>query len=121
MKQWILVATLIVIMLFDLLGPGAAPTNAQAQTPPQMRTRLLTSLTNQEVEDYLQRNDVIFVPAGPTEVHGKWPLDCEYALPLAYAIKLAEKADGLVFPNLSYIYPGATRGHNRREPYQRSI
>ena len=98
MRQWILVATLIV-MLFGVLGPSAAPANAQSQ----MRTRLLTSLTNQKVEDYLQRNDVIFVSVGPTEVHGKWPLDCEYASPLVYAIKLAEKADGLVFPNLSYM------------------
>jgi len=108
MQQSIRVATLSVAIVFGLLGPVVAPANAQAQTPPQMRTRLLPSLTNQEVEDYLQRNDVIFVPVGPTETHGNWPLDCEYALPEAYAIKLAEKADGLVFPNLSYMYPGAT-------------
>jgi creatinine amidohydrolase len=75
----------------------------------KMRTRVLTSLTNVEVEQYLKRNDVIFIPVGATEVHGGFPLDCEYVGPLALAIKMAEKADGLVFPNLSYFYPGATQ------------
>ncbi len=103
MQEWTRIPWRAVV-LFALLNP----LNAQAQNPPQMRTRLLTSLTNQEVEEYLGRNDIIFVPVGPTEVHGRWPLDCEYVLPEAYAIKLAEKADGLVLPNLSFVYPGAT-------------
>ena len=75
----------------------------------QMRTRVLTSLTNVEVEQYLKRNDVIFIPVGATEVHGGFPVDCEYVSPLAMAIKMAEKADGLVLPFLSYFYPGATQ------------
>jgi creatinine amidohydrolase len=75
----------------------------------KMRTRLLTSLTNVEVEKYLNRNDVIFIPVGPTEVHGRFPLDCEYVSPLAFAMKMAEKVDGLVLPNLSFFYPGATQ------------
>lgn len=35
-----------------------------------MRTRFLSKLTNGEVEEYLQRNDLIFVPVGVTETHG---------------------------------------------------
>lgn len=72
----------------------------------KMRSRLLTSLSNVEVEKYLERNDIIFVPVGTVEVHGGLPLDCEYVSPLAFAIKMAEKVDGLVLPNLSYFYPG---------------
>ena len=75
----------------------------------KMRTRVLTSLTNVEVEEYLKRNDVIFIPVGATEVHGGFPLDCEYVTPLALCMKMAEKADALVLPNLSYFYPGATQ------------
>ena len=35
-------------------------------------------------------------------------MDVEYVIPLAYAIKLAEKSDGLVMPYLAYFYPGST-------------
>ena len=75
---------------------------------PQMRTRYLTSLTNTEIEEYLQRNDVIFIPVGNVEVHGGLPTDCEYVGPLAFAQKMAEEADGLVLPNLAYSFPGGT-------------
>lgn len=80
----------------------------QGQTVPQMRTRLLTSLTNTEIEQYLKRNDVIFVPVGTVEPHAGLPVDCEYVGPLAYAIKMAEEADGLVLPGLVYFFPDAT-------------
>ena len=73
-----------------------------------MRTRLLTRLTNREVEAYLQRNDLIFIPVGTVEMHGAMPLDCETVLPEAIAVMLAERADGLVLPNLPYFYPGGT-------------
>jgi creatinine amidohydrolase len=78
-----------------------------SQTP-QMRSRYLTSLTNTEIEDYLKRNDVIFIPVGNVEVHGGFPTDCEYVSPLAFALKMAEEADGLVLPNLAYFFPGGT-------------
>src|SRR5689334_9469372 len=68
-----------------------------AQSVPQMRSRYLTSLTNTEVEAYLQRNDIIFIPVGNVEVHGGLPTDCEYVGPLAFAQKMAEQTDGLVF------------------------
>ena len=77
------------------------------QAPP-MRTRYLTSLTNTEIEEYLKRNDIIFIPVGNVEVHGGFPTDCEYVGPLAFAQKMAEEADGLVLPNLAYFFPGGT-------------
>jgi creatinine amidohydrolase len=86
-------------------GGASAPNSAGT---PKMRTRLLTSLTGYEIDDYVKRNDVIFVPVGPTELNGGNPTDVEYVIPLAYAIKLAEKSDGLVFPYLAYFYPGST-------------
>ena len=73
-----------------------------------MRTRFLTKLINREVEDYLARRDVIFVPVGTVEMHGGMPLDCETVLPEAISLLLAERADGLVLPHLPYFYPGAT-------------
>lgn len=97
-----------------LLG-GATAIKAQDGSQPgglpgatAMRTRLMTSLTGYEVADYLKRNDVIYIPVGPTEVNGGNPTDVEYVIPLAYAMKLAEKSDGLVLPYLSYFYPGST-------------
>ena len=52
-----------------------------AQPAPPMRTRLLTRLTNTEIEQYLKRNDVIFIPAGTVEPHSEIPLDAEYVGP----------------------------------------
>jgi creatinine amidohydrolase len=65
-------------------------------------------MTNTEIEQYLKRNDVIFVPVGTVEPHGEMPIDAEYVGPLAYAIKLAEEGDGLVLPGLAYFFPDAT-------------
>lgn len=81
---------------------------SSVKSPKPMRSRLMTSLTGYEVAEYLKRNDVIFVPIGPTEVNGGSPTDVEYVIPLAYATKLAEKGDGLVLPYLAYFYPGGT-------------
>jgi creatinine amidohydrolase len=78
------------------------------QGSPPMRSRYLGSLTNTEIEDYLKRNDIIFVPVGNVEVHGGFPTDCEYVGPLAFAQKMAEEVDGLVFPYLAYFFPGGT-------------
>jgi creatinine amidohydrolase len=91
-----------------MAATAPAPAKDQAAPVAPMRTRLLTSLTGYEVSEYLKRNDVIYVPVGPTEVNGGSPTDVEYVIPLAYAIKLAEKSDGLVLPYLAYFYPGGT-------------
>jgi len=74
----------------------------------QMRTRNMGALTNFEVEQYLDRNDVVFIPVGTQELHGPFPLDCEYVAVEALAYKLAELCDGLVLPHLIYFHPGAT-------------
>jgi creatinine amidohydrolase len=75
---------------------------------PKMRTRLLSKMTNTEVEDYLDRNSIVFVPVGTVELHGRMPLDCEYTWPAGLALAMAEKVDGLVLDSLKYFYCGAT-------------
>jgi creatinine amidohydrolase len=91
----------IVLFLVILLG---LPAIGQVT----MRTRLLCSLTNIEIEEYLRRNDIIIVPIGPIEVNGARPVDVEYVGPLAYAIKIAEKVDALVLEHMVFAYPGGT-------------
>lgn len=73
-----------------------------------MRTRFLSKLTNGEVEQYLERNDLIYVPVGVTETHGALPLDAETVLAEAIALRMAEETDGLVLHNLPYFFPGGT-------------
>ena len=73
-----------------------------------MRTRFLSKMTNGEVEEYLDRNDIIYVPVGVTETHGALPLDSETVLAEAIALKMAEESDGLVLHNLPYFFPGGT-------------
>ena len=74
-----------------------------------MRTRIFNKMTAQEVEDYLARGgDTIFIAIGVIECHGALPIDCETIGPVANAVLLAEKADGLAMINLPYFYPGAT-------------
>ncbi len=73
-----------------------------------MRTRILGKMLNSEVQDYLQRNDIILIPVGTTEMHGGFPLDCETVISEAYCLKMAEACDGLVLTGLPYFYAGAT-------------
>ena len=73
-----------------------------------MRTRILGKLLNSEVQEYLQRNDIIIIPVGTTEMHGGFPLDSETVISEAYCLKIAEACDGLVLTGLPYFYAGAT-------------
>jgi creatinine amidohydrolase len=73
-----------------------------------MRTRYFPSLTNPEVEQYLKRNDIIFIPVGTVESFGTMPSDMEYRMAEAYASKMAEEVDGLILPHVIYFYPGVT-------------
>jgi creatinine amidohydrolase len=91
-----------------ILAGAFYSTAAWGQTPRQMRTRYLTALTNPEIEEYLRRNDVIFIPVGTVESMGAFPTDLEYTMAEAYALKMAEEADGLVLPHVMYFYPGVT-------------
>jgi hypothetical protein len=43
-------------------------------------------MTNTEIEQYLKRNDVIFIPVGTVEPHAELPIDAEYVGPLAVAM-----------------------------------
>lgn len=74
----------------------------------EMRTRILPKMLNSEVEEYLGRNDIIFVSVGTVELHGGYPLDSEAAISEAFALEMAEAADGLMLPGLQYFYAGAT-------------
>ncbi len=73
-----------------------------------MRTRILPKMLNDEVEEYLSRNDIIIVPVGTVEMHGGFPLDSETTISEAYALKMAEACDGLILTGLPYFYAGAT-------------
>ena len=73
----------------------------------EMRTRILGKMLNSEVQEYLERNDII-IPVGTTEMHGGFPLDCETVISEAYCLKMAEACDGLVLTGLPYFYSGAT-------------
>jgi creatinine amidohydrolase len=79
------------LVLFLLIG-SVLPALGQVA---QMRARLLSSLTNIEVEQYLKRNDIIFIPVGTVEAHGGLPLDCEYIGPLAPSLKMLKQSINL--------------------------
>lgn len=74
----------------------------------KMRTRILGKLNNYEVEEYLERNSIIFVPVGTVELAGRKPLECEYTGPAGLSLAMAEAVDGLVMDGLKYFYCGAT-------------
>src|SRR5215469_13888786 len=84
---------------------AALMASASGQT---MRTRYFTNLTNPEIEQYLKHNDVIFIPVGTVESMGAFPTDLEYVMAEAYALKMAEEADGLILPHVIFFYPGVT-------------
>ncbi len=72
-----------------------------------MRTRFINKMTSYEVEDYLKRNDIIFIPMGVIENHGSFPMDVELITPTAFARIMAEEVDGLILGDLPYLYCGA--------------
>ena len=55
-----------------------------------MRTRIIPKMLNDEVEEYLTRNDIVIVPVGTVEMHGGFPLDSETVVSEAFALKMAE-------------------------------
>ena len=73
-----------------------------------MRTHNFNFCTNHEIEEYLKRNDVIFIPVGNCEMHNPYPVDTEGVTAEAYAKLFAERYDGLYLPNLSYMPAGGT-------------
>ena len=49
-----------------------------------VRTRYFDSLRNREIEEYLTRSDIIFLPVGTMEMHGEMPVGCEHVRPIAF-------------------------------------
>lgn len=81
---------------------------AVAQSASPMRTRDITRMSQFDVARFLQRSDLVFVPVGSVEGNGASPSDKDYATALGMAMRMAEAADGLYAPNLSYFYAGST-------------
>ena len=73
-----------------------------------MRTRILGKCLNSEVQEYLQRNYVIIIPVGTTEMHGGFPLDCETVISEAFCLKMLKEGligliPGIYFGTEGYI------------------
>lgn len=74
-----------------------------------MRTRILPHMINAEVDRYFNRGgETIIVPVGTVELHGGFPLNSETVISEAFALKMAERCDGLILTGLPYFYAGAT-------------
>lgn len=71
-----------------------------------LKMRFFNKLTNEEIESYLMKNDIVFIPIGTVEEHKNWPLDAETTFAEAIAVSMAEKANGLVMGPLPFFYPG---------------
>lgn len=74
-----------------------------------IRTRNYGDLTNWEIEQYLERNDIIVIPVGNCEAHAGMPVDVEYMMAEGYARLIAEKVDGLLLQNVLYFNVGGTQ------------
>src|SRR4051794_21327382 len=74
----------------------------------KLHTRDLVRLSQVQIEDYLKRGDVVFVPVGAVETNGIMPSDRDYVTPLAYAMTMAEETDSLYMPGLVWSFPGTT-------------
>lgn len=65
-------------------------------------------MTNHEIQEYLKRSDVIFIPVGTVETHNPLPVDCEHVMAEAWAKLFAEQFDAVYMPNLMYFASGGT-------------
>jgi len=77
-----------------------------------MRSRFLEDLTSPEAAAYLKRGGrTALIPAGAVEMHGPhMPIGTDTIIARAVSLRLAEAADGLVFPDVPYSWAGATDG-----------
>ena len=72
-------------------------------------THLMYKLTRPEIEEYLERCDVILLPVGATEQHGRHlAIDTDTFISHEVARKIAEKADVLVAPVVPF---GFSKSH----------
>ena len=77
-----------------------------------MRSRFLIELTTPEIEDYISKGGkAAFLPVGSVEMHGPHqPVGTDTLIAKAVCLRLAETVDGLVLPEISYTWTGATSG-----------
>lgn len=77
-----------------------------------MRSRFLMELTTPEVEAYFKRGGkTAYIPAGAVEMHGPHlPIGTDMLIARAFALLMARETDGIVFPDVSYTWSGATDG-----------
>lgn len=81
-----------------------------------MRSRFLCELTTPEVESYFKSSASrggasALLPVGCVEMHGPHlPLGTDTLVAKALALKIAEKADAIVLPEVHYTWSGATDG-----------
>ncbi|NQU11332.1 creatininase family protein [bacterium] len=78
----------------------------------RLRSRYLRELTTPEVEAYFRGGGTTaLIPAGAVEMHGPHqPIGTDTIIAKAFALRLAEAANGLVFPDIDYSWSGATEG-----------
>ena len=96
--------------------PGPATASKTAAKPPIVRLDLLTS---REVGEWMNGNDVIFVPHGPVSGHGPWTtLGVLTHGAEAVATLMARKCNGLVCPPLFTCFAGATRLYPGTVPFR---
>lgn len=94
---------------------AAEQPKSNADRPPIVRLDLLTS---REVGEWMQANDVIFVPHGPISGHGPWTtLGVHTHGAEAVATLLARKCNGLVYPPIYTCFAGATRLYPGTVPF----
>lgn len=77
-----------------------------------MRSRFFNELTTGDIGNYLsQGGKLAILPVGSVEMHGPhMPTGTDALVAKAFALRLAERANGLVLPEISYSWAGATDG-----------
>jgi len=72
----------------------------------------LLELTTPEVEAYLAKGGVTaLLPVGCVEMHGPHqPVGTDSIVAKAFALRIADAADGIVLPGVHYTWPGSTDG-----------
>ncbi len=76
-------------------------------------TVFLDELTDPEVAQYLERNDLLLIPTGATEQHGPHgPLGTDVIIPREVSRRVATELGGLVAPPVAYGISAGHRGFN---------
>ena len=77
-----------------------------------MRSRFLLEVTTPELEAYFARGGkTALLPVGCTEMHGPHqPLGTDTFSAEAFALRIAQLADGVVLPTVNYTWAGSTDG-----------